>query len=57
MEFSETTARPTAHVERSASDDSFVEFANVQKTYDGETLVIKNLNLTIRRGEYTSRAT
>ena len=52
MESSETMTRPTAHVERSASDDSFVDFVAVQKTYDGETLVIKNLNLTIRRGEF-----
>lgn len=35
-----------------SADDSFVEFIEVQKTYDGETLVIKNLNLAIRRGEF-----
>jgi putative spermidine/putrescine transport system ATP-binding protein len=31
---------------------SHVEFIDVQKTYDGETLVVKNLNLDIRRGEF-----
>ncbi|MFQ6016584.1 MAG: ABC transporter ATP-binding protein [Kiloniellaceae bacterium] len=39
-------------VESSATKDGFVNFINVQKTYDGETLVIKDLNLTIRRGEF-----
>ena len=29
-----------------------VRFANVQKTYDGETLVVKELNLDVRRGEF-----
>ncbi len=31
---------------------SFVRFADVQKTYDGETLVVKNLNLEVARGEF-----
>ena len=29
-----------------------VTFANVQKSYDGETLVVKNLNLDIAQGEF-----
>lgn len=29
-----------------------VRFENVQKSYDGETLVVKDLNLDIRRGEF-----
>ena len=29
-----------------------VRFENVQKSYDGETLVIKDLNLDIARGEF-----
>jgi len=33
-------------------DDALVRFIDVQKTYDGETLVIKNLNLDIRAGEF-----
>ncbi|MET4279527.1 putative spermidine/putrescine transport system ATP-binding protein [Bradyrhizobium sp. F1.2.2] len=35
-----------------ATDDAFVRFSDVQKTYDGETLVVKNLNLEIERGEF-----
>lgn len=34
------------------SDENFVRLINVQKTYDGETLVIKNLNVSISRGEF-----
>ncbi|WP_374367710.1 ABC transporter ATP-binding protein [Dongia sp.] len=34
------------------STDPFVVFSDVQKTYDGETLVVKNLNLSIERGEF-----
>ncbi|HSI39917.1 MAG TPA: ABC transporter ATP-binding protein [Xanthobacteraceae bacterium] len=30
----------------------FVEFSGVQKTYDGDTLVVKNLDLSIERGEF-----
>ncbi|WP_193183569.1 ABC transporter ATP-binding protein [Nisaea sediminum] len=30
----------------------FVQFKNVQKTYDGEILVVKNLNLDIENGEF-----
>ena len=32
--------------------DAFVRFADVQKTYDGETLVVKRLDLDIARGEF-----
>lgn len=32
--------------------DSYVKFAGVQKTYDGETLVVRNLNLSIAKGEF-----
>lgn len=32
--------------------DSFVSFRNVQKSYDGENLVVKNFNLEIQRGEF-----
>ena len=34
------------------ANESFVNFTDVQKTYDGETLVIKDLNLSIARGEF-----
>ncbi len=34
------------------SNDAFVAFDQVQKSYDGETLVVKDLNLHIGRGEF-----
>jgi putative spermidine/putrescine transport system ATP-binding protein len=34
------------------TNDAFVKFSDVQKTYDGETLVVKNLNMDIARGEF-----
>lgn len=34
------------------SDDAFVEFDHVQKSYDGEVLVVKDLNLSIGKGEF-----
>ncbi len=35
-----------------ASVNAFVEFDRVQKSYDGETLVVKDLNLAMPRGEF-----
>ncbi|WP_244860899.1 ABC transporter ATP-binding protein [Aromatoleum petrolei] len=35
-----------------AQEEPYVRFRNVQKTYDGETLVVKNLNLDIAKGEF-----
>lgn len=35
-----------------ANNDAFVEFERVQKSYDGETLVVKDLNLSMPRGEF-----
>ncbi|TXR50580.1 ABC transporter ATP-binding protein [Phyllobacterium endophyticum] len=32
--------------------DSYVKFSSVKKTYDGETLVVKDLNLDIAKGEF-----
>lgn len=34
------------------ASDGFVRFENVQKSYDGEILVVKDLNLNIPRGEF-----
>ncbi|MGY8638506.1 ABC transporter ATP-binding protein [Bradyrhizobium sp. 14AA] len=34
------------------TNNAFVRFSDVQKTYDGETLVVKNLNLDIAAGEF-----
>jgi putative spermidine/putrescine transport system ATP-binding protein len=36
----------------SQNDDAFVEFERVQKSYDGETLVVKDLNLQMPKGEF-----
>jgi putative spermidine/putrescine transport system ATP-binding protein len=33
-------------------ENAFVRFVNVQKSYDGELLVVKNLNLDIAQGEF-----
>ena len=33
-------------------NEDYVQFADVQKSYDGKTLVIKNLNLAIPSGEF-----
>ena len=35
-----------------AENDTLVRFIEVQKSYDGETLVVKNLNLDVARGEF-----
>ncbi|MCK0139336.1 ABC transporter ATP-binding protein [Aliiroseovarius sp. F47248L] len=35
-----------------ASNDEFVVFDRVQKSYDGETLVVKDLNLSVAKGEF-----
>ncbi|NHQ75174.1 ABC transporter ATP-binding protein [Roseovarius gahaiensis] len=35
-----------------ANSDAFVEFERVQKSYDGENLVVKDLNLSMPKGEF-----
>jgi len=35
-----------------SNSDAFVEFERVQKSYDGETLVVKDLNLVMPKGEF-----
>ncbi|MGB3147238.1 MAG: ABC transporter ATP-binding protein [Paracoccaceae bacterium] len=37
---------------KTAADSSFVEFDRVQKSYDGVSLVVKDLNLQMPRGEF-----
>jgi putative spermidine/putrescine transport system ATP-binding protein len=37
-----------------AAGEPMVRFADVQKTYDGETLVVKNLKLDIAKGEFVT---
>ena len=36
------------------ANDAYVRFENVQKSYDGEILVVKDLNLEIARGEFVT---
>jgi putative spermidine/putrescine transport system ATP-binding protein len=42
----------TARADEMVESDILVSFRSVQKTYDGEVLVVKDLNLDIRRGEF-----
>jgi putative spermidine/putrescine transport system ATP-binding protein len=35
-----------------ATSDSFVKFEKVDKSYDGDVLVVTNLNLDIPKGEF-----
>ena len=47
--------RPTdnpSHAAPTAPHITHVTFRNVQKTYDGENLIVRDLNLDIRRGEF-----
>ena len=37
---------------KDTAGDAFVQFDRVQKSYDGETLVVKDLNLEMPRGEF-----
>ncbi len=39
-------------VAKSSGGSAFVEFQHVQKSYDGETLVVKDLNLSMPKGEF-----
>ena len=34
------------------NSEAYVSFKGVQKSYDGETLVVKDLNLDTERGEF-----
>ncbi|WP_244561437.1 ABC transporter ATP-binding protein [Ensifer aridi] len=45
-------AQALGSVKQIGASDAFVKFSGIQKTYDGETLVVKNLNLDITRGEF-----
>jgi len=37
-----------------SSDNAFVKFDKIDKSYDGEVLVVKNLNLDIAKGEFVT---
>jgi ABC-type Fe3+/spermidine/putrescine transport system ATPase subunit len=41
-----------AGYERGEFNETLVSFRGVQKSYDGETLIVKDLNLDIRKGEF-----
>lgn len=45
-------ARPQP--ESPGDSDAFVKFERVQKSYDGETFIVKDLNLKIQRGEFVT---
>ena len=36
----------------STANDILVSFRGIQKSYDGESLIVRDLNLDIRRGEF-----
>jgi putative spermidine/putrescine transport system ATP-binding protein len=42
----------SARVSTAQGNAAFVQFDRVQKSYDGQTLVVKDLNLAIPRGEF-----
>lgn len=44
--------RPQGAFLSDTSGDPFVEFQRVQKSYDGENLVVKDLNLALPKGEF-----
>ena len=53
MSESVDTARSAAgHAAGADADAAYVRFDNVQKSYDGVTLVVKSLNLDIAKGEF-----
>ena len=43
---------PVSAARESVTGDGFVSFQSVRKTYDGETLVVRDLNLDVARGEF-----
>ena len=47
-----TTAQQKRLALSEDKNDAFVAFERVQKSYDGETLVVKDLNLSIGQGEF-----
>lgn len=47
-----TPTAETEKVSQTKPEDAYVRFDRVQKSYDGETLVVKDLNLDIAKGEF-----
>ena len=53
MSDSGANSRPASpHAPDVGADAAYVRFDNVQKSYDGVTLVVKSLNLDIAKGEF-----
>ena len=53
MSSSDANTRPTgSHASGVETDSAYVRFDNVQKSYDGVSLVVKSLNLDIAKGEF-----
>jgi putative spermidine/putrescine transport system ATP-binding protein len=53
LDQSSTESAPDSELPASAqAGPAFVQFKNVQKSYDGEILVVKDLNLDIAKGEF-----
>jgi len=46
--------RKSSMASEAKSGEPIVRFVNVQKSYDGETLVVKDLNLDIGKGEFVT---
>jgi putative spermidine/putrescine transport system ATP-binding protein len=49
-----TTTKKTYKIMNSDTEKSFVKFDKIDKSYDGELLVVKNLNLDIAKGEFVT---
>jgi len=46
------TVIPTSNSGDDLSNEPLIRFVNVQKSYDGKVLVVKNLNLEVKHGEF-----
>lgn len=45
-------AIPAAAAQAASASQDFVEFAEVEKSYDGRTFAVTRMNLTVARGEF-----
>ena len=45
-------SRRDERMQQGNTNDAFVAFEHVQKSYDGVSLVVKDLNLSIGKGEF-----
>ena len=49
-----TTTKKQQQNMNSQNEQAFVKFEKIDKSYDGEILVVKNLNLDIAKGEFVT---